>query len=287
MRPARRREIAHELIDAYRVSARRACTVVGCHRATFYYRGRRRDLTPLRMRLRELAAARPRFGYRRLFILLRREGWRVNHKRVYRLYGEEQLAVRTKRRRKRASHLRVVPPRPTRPNEQWCMDFMMDRLEDGRRIRILTVEDVFTRECLAVEIDVSLTSARVVRVLERLVRVRTAPAVITVDNGSEFYAQSTDRWAYGQGVRLEFSRPGKPMDNPFIESFNGRLRDEHLNVELFFSVDDAQQKILEWQRDYNEVRPHSSLGNIPPRDFAAQWQLTQAAGGEILSLETV
>lgn len=279
--------MARDLFAAYRVSVRRACGLVGCHRATFYYRAKRRDPAPLRMRLRELAAARPRFGYRRLYILLRREGWRVNHKRIYRLYGEEQLAVRTRRRKKRASHLRVVPPRPTRPNEQWCMDFMADRLEDGRRIRILTVEDVFTRECLAVEIDVSLTSARVVSVLERIVRERAAPAVITVDNGSEFYARLTDSWAYRQGVRLEFSRPGKPMDNPFIESFNGRLRDEHLNTELFFSIADAQHKILEWQQDYNETRPHSSLGNIPPREFAAQWQLNQTAAGQILNLETV
>jgi putative transposase len=172
-----------ELIGAYRVSVCRACGVVGCHRATFYYRGMRRDPAPLRMRLRELAAARPRFGYRRLYILLRREGWAVNHKRVYRLYGEDQLVVRTRRRKKRASHLRVVPARPTRPNEHWCMDFMADRLEDGRRIRILTVEDIFTRECLAVEVDVSLPSARVVRVLERLVAERAAPAVISVDNG--------------------------------------------------------------------------------------------------------
>jgi len=223
----RRRAIAHELIGAYRVSARRACTVVGCHRATFYYRPRRRDVTPLRMRLRELAAARPRFGYRRLHILLRREGWPINAKKTYRLYREEALGVRVKRRHKRASQLRVAPARPSRPNEQWCMDFMADRLEDGRRIRLLTVEDVFTRECLAVEVDVALTSARVVGVLEQLVATRGAPAVITVDNGSEFYSRRTDTWAYQRGVRLTFSRPGKPMDNPFIESFNGRLRDEH------------------------------------------------------------
>jgi putative transposase len=275
------------LIGAFRVSVRRACGIVGCHRATFYYRARRRDATPLRMRLRELAAVRPRFGYRRLHVLLRREGWRINTKKTYRLYREEGLGVRVKRRHKRGSQLRVAPRRPSRPNEQWGMDFMADRLEDGRRIRLLTVEDVFTRECLAVEVDVSLPSARVVGVLERLVAERGAPAVITVDNGSEFYSRRTDAWAYQQGIRLLFSRPGKPMDNPFIESFNGRLRDEQLNVELFFSVDDAQQKLLEWQRDYNEDRPHSSLGNIPPREFVAQWQLTEAAGGEILNLETV
>lgn len=279
--------MAHEVVGAFRVSARRACGLTECSRATFYYRAQRRDVTPLRRRLRELAAARPRFGYRRLHILLCREGWRINTKKTYRLYREEGLGVRVTRRRKRASQLRVRPMAPTRPNERWAMDFMADRLDDGRRIRILTVEDVFTRECLAVEVDVSLVSARVVRVLERLVGQRGAPAVITVDNGSEFYSRTTDSWAYAQGVRLDFSRPGKPMDNPFIESFNGRLRDEHLNTELFFSVADAQAKLLEWQRDYNEVRPHSSLGQIPPREFVAAWQFTRAARGEILNLETV
>jgi putative transposase len=167
------------------------------------------------------------------------------------------------------------------------MDFMADRLDDGRRIRILTVEDVFTRECLAVEVDTSLVSARVVAVLARLVQARGAPAIISVDNGSEFYSRTTDSWAYQAGVRLDFSRPGKPMDNPFIESFNGRLRDEHLNSELFFSVANAQVKLLEWQRGYNEVRPHSSLGQIPPRKFAAAWQCTRTARGQIHNLETV
>ena len=254
--------MARDLVEAFRVSARRACGVVGCHRATFYYRAQRRDVTPLRMQLRELAAARPRFGYRRLHILLRREGWRINAKKTYRLYHEEALGVRVKRRKKRASQLRVIPVAPTRPNERWAMDFMADRLDDGRRIRILTIEDVFTRECLAVEVNTSLTSVRVVEALARITRERGAPAIITVDNGSEFYSRTTDSWAYQHGVRLDFSRPGKPMDNPFIESFNGRLRDEHLNAELFFSVADAQAKLLEWQRDYNEVRwPRRATGS--------------------------
>jgi transposase InsO family protein len=173
-------------------------------------------VTPLRRRLRELAAARPRFGYRRLHILLCREGWRINAKKTYRLYREEGLGVRVTRRRKRASQLRVRPVAPTRPNERWAMDFRADRLDDGRRIRILTIEDVFTRECLAMEVDTSLTSGRVVEVLARLTRERGAPAIITVDNGSEFYARTTDSGAYAHGVRLDFSRPGKPMDNPFI-----------------------------------------------------------------------
>jgi putative transposase len=191
--------MARYVIEAFRVPTRRACGVVRCNRATFYYRAQRRDVTPVRHRLRELATARPRFGYRRLHILLRREGWGLNHKKTYRLYREEGLGVRVRRRTKRASHLRVRPTPPSRPNERWCMDFMADRLDDGRRIRILTVEDVFTRECLAVE------------VLTRLVVARGAPTVITVDNGSEFYSRTTDGWAYQQGVRLDFSRPGKPM----------------------------------------------------------------------------
>jgi putative transposase len=274
-------------VAGFRVPTREACQVVGCNRATFYYRSQRRDVTPWRMRLRELAAARPRFGYRRLHILLRREGWRMNHKKTYRLYRDEQFGVRVHRRRKRVSQLRVGPAAATCPNERWCMDFMADRLYDGRRIRILTVEDVFTRECLAVEVDTSLISARVVAVLDRLVHTRGAPAIISVDNGPEFYSRTTDTWAYQAGVRLNLSRPGKPMDNSFIESFNGRLQDEHLNTELFFSVADAQAKLLEWQRDYNEVRPHSSLGDIPPREFAAAWQCTRTARGEFLNLATV
>jgi putative transposase len=278
--------MAGDLVAAFRVPKRRACAVVLCNRATFYYRSRRRDVTPLRMRLRELAAARPRFGYRRLHILLRREGWRISHKKTYRLYRAEQLGVGVRRRHKRASQVRVQPAAPTRPNERWCMDFMADRLDDGRRIRILTVEDVFTRECLAVEVDTSLVSARGVAVLAHLVQARGAPRLISVDNGSEFYSRTTDSWAYQAGVQLDFSRPGKPMDNPFIESFNGRLRDEHLNTELFLSVADARAKLREWQRDYNEVRPHT-LGQIPPREFAAAWQSTRTARGEILNLETV
>jgi putative transposase len=279
--------MARYLIEAFRVPTRRACGVVRCNRATFYYRAKRRDVTPVRHRLRELATARPRFGYRRLHILLRREGWGLNHKKTYRLYREEGLGVRVRRRTTRASHRRGRPTPPSRPNERWGMDFMADRLDDGRRIRILTVEDVFTRECLAVEVDTSLPSRRVVEVLTRLVAARGAPTVITVDNGAEFYSRTTDGWAYQQGVRLDFSRPGKPMDNPFIESFNGRLRDEHLNVELFFSVRDARVKLQEWQRDDNEVRPHSALGQRPPQEFAAAWQRTRTAGGEILNPETV
>lgn len=220
------------------------------------------------MRLRELAEVRRRFGYRRLHVLLRREGWAVNAKRVYRLYKLEGLAVRTRKRKKRASHLRVMPIAPVAPNERWSMDFVQDSLIDGRRFRVLTVVDVFTRECLAAHADSSLSGHKVAEVLDRIGLERGSPKQITVDNGTEFYSKAMDAWAYRQGVKLDFIRPGKPMENGYIESFNGRLRDELLNAELFSDLLDARQKLEAWRRDYNEHRPHSSIGNLTPIEFA-------------------
>ena len=253
--------------------------------STYRYVAHRPDDTALRMRLRELAQSRPRFGHPRLYLLLRREGWRVNHKRTYRIYREEGLSVRTKKRRKRASHLRVVPDLPSAPNERWSMDFVADRLDDGRRFRALTVVDVFTRECLAIEADFSLTGRKVADVLERLVFERGTPKIITVDNGSEFYSKEMDSWAYRREVRLDFIRPGKPVENAFIESFNGRLRDECLNAEVFVNLPAARQRLHEWKRDYNECRPHSSLGGIPPSEYAAKWRSEGAAEVKILNPE--
>lgn len=267
------------------MSERWACEVVGMHLSTYRYVAHRPDDTPLRMRLRELAQARPRFGHPRLFLLLRREGWKVNHKRTYRIYREEGLSVRTKKRRKRASHLRVVPDLPSAPNERWSMDFVVDRLDDGRRFRALTVVDVFTRECLAIEADFGLTGRKVAEVLDRLVLERGAPKIITVDNGSEFYSKEMDSWAYRQGVRLDFIRPGKPVENAFIESFNGRLRDECLNAEIFVTLPAARLRLHEWKRDYNECRPHSSLGGLPPSEYAAKWRSEGAAEAKILNPE--
>ena len=174
----------------------------------------------------------------------------------------------------------------TRINERWSLDFVLDVLDDGRRFRILTVVDDFTRACLAIDVDTSIGGRRVAQVLQRLIETRGRPARLVTDNGPEFISRALDAWACAHGIELHFIEPGKPNQNAYVESFNGRLRDEYLNVELFFSVPDAQHKQLEWQRDYNEDRPHSSLGNISPRQFAAQWQLTEAAGGEILNLET-
>jgi len=222
------------------------------------------------MRIKELAQARPRFGYLRLHVLLRREGWRVNKKRVHRIYREEGLTVRFQRRRKRASHLRVVPPRPTQLNEQWSMDFVADTLLDGRRFRTLTVVDNYTRHSPLIEADFTLTGTKVVAALERAGKRQGYPTLITVDNGSEFASKALDAWAYAHGVKLDFIRPGKPVENAVIESFNGRFRDECLNAQVFVSLHDARQKIEAWRIDYNEHRPHGSLGNLTPREFTEQ-----------------
>jgi putative transposase len=216
--------------------------------------------------------ARPRYGYRRLTILLRREGWQVNSKRVYRIYREEGLKVRVKRRKKLASYARVRPPAAGRVNERWSMDFVADSLSDGRRIRVLTIIDSFTRECLALKVAKSLPSPSVTETLNRVIRHRGAPRTIQVDNGSEFTSNHFDAWAYLRGIDVDFIRPGKPVDNAHIESFNGRLRDECLNSKWFESLDDARKALQDWRWDYNEVRPHSSLGDMPPSAFAAQIQ---------------
>ena len=222
------------------------------------------------MRIRELAATRVRFGYRRLTVLLRREGWLVNKKRVYRLYREEGLMVRTRIRRKKARGRPVVLPLATALNQRWSMDFVADRLENGRRFRILTVVDQFSRECVALRAKPNLQGTDVVEVLERAIRDRGKPLSITVDNGSEFAGQAMEAWSEHRKVQLAFIRPGRPMENGHIESFNGRLRDECLNTELFQSLDEVRGKLAAWRQDYNRNRPHSALGDLTPLEFAAR-----------------
>jgi putative transposase len=243
-------------------------------RASLRYQGHRDPQDALRMRLREVAASRVRFGYRRLTVLLRREGWRVNAKRIYRLYTEEGLTVRTKHRTKAAGRARVPQPGATAPNQRWSMDFMSERVADGRWFRILTVVDQFTRECLCLMADQSLTGEKVAEALEPVVMHRGTPRSITVDNGSEFASRVMDAWAYRHGIQLDFIRPGKPVENGFIESFNGRLRDECLNVEVFFTLEDVRAKLARWQEDYNFTRPHSALRDQAPATFAADWVAT-------------
>ena len=205
----------------------------------------------------------------RLHILLRQEGWPVNHKRVYRLYRKDQLCLRKKPPRRRvACRKRELRPTATRKNECWSMDFVSDQLYDGRRIRVLTLVDNHTRESPALHVDQRVRGMAVVRVLEGVVDEHGRPASIRVDNGPEFVSKDLDLWAYWNRVKLDFSRPGKPTDNAFIESFNGRFRLECLNEHWFLTLDDAREKIESWRRDYNEHRPHSSLGNLPPAELA-------------------
>lgn len=225
------------------------------------------------MRLKELAAVRVRYGYRRLHVLLRREGWPVNAKRIYRLYSEEGLTIRAKTpRRKRAWRYRSGRPAITKPNEVWALDFMSDALFDGRAFRILTIVDCHTRETLAIVPRASFRALHVVEVLARLVRERGQPKTIRVDNGPEFAGRMLDQWAYWNGVEIDFSRPGKPTDNAFIEAFNARFRAECLNASWFLSLADARDRIEVWRIHYNEERPHTALGNLTPWAFATQAQ---------------
>lgn len=253
----------------YRVSARRACNVLQFRRATYEYRSRKDEQAALRIRIRDLAHARVSYGYQRIHVLLQREGWKVNHKRVYRIYREEGLTMRCKRPRRHVSACRRVDrPLAIQPNEGWSMDFMSDELFDGRRIRLLTLVDNFTRESLAIEVNDHIGGHKVVEVLMQIGRERHLPRTIRVDNGPEFISKALDRWAYLNGVQLDFSRPGKPTDNGLIESFNGRLRQECLNENWFLSLEDAREKAENWRQQYNRERPHSSLGNMAPMAYA-------------------
>ena len=258
--------------EAYRISERHAARLVALAISTLRYQSRKVFDEVLRRRLRELAGTHVRYGYRRLTVLLRREGWQVNAKRIYRLYREEELIVRTKQRRKLARRQRAMTTDlAVRANQCWSMDFVSDKLADWRSFRILTVIDQFTRECVALEADRSMTGRKVTEVLERAGIERGAlPESITVDNGSEFSGRALEAWAMIHGVQLCFIRPGRPVENGFIESFNGRLRDECLNVEWFSSLDDARQKLAKFREHYNHQRPHSSLADLAPAAFAQQ-----------------
>ena len=267
--PPAKREAVQVAREQAGVSERRACGLVQIQRATARYRRRRYHDPQLEQRLRELAAERVRFGYRRLHVLLQREGWAVNHKRVYRLYREAGLAVRRRKRKRAAASARVPLEAPVRPNQGWSMDFMADALGTGRRFRTLNLVDEYTREALAIEVDTSLPGERVVRVLEQLRSTAgRKPEWIVTDNGPEFTGRALDRWAYENGVRLEAIRPGRPMENGYIESFNGKMREECLNESWFTDLADARQRIEAWRVDYNTRRPHSALGYQTPAEFA-------------------
>ena len=266
MTSEQRRTAVTAAMRSAEVSERRACRYTGFARSSQRYVSRRPTRTALCARLHELATQRPRWGYRRLYVLLRREGLVVNRKLVQRLYREEGLQVQ-RRKRKRVAVPRVPLPAPTAPNEQWSMDFVSDALGNGRRFRSLTLVDDCTREAPAIEVDFSLPGERVVQVLDRVAGERSYPKVIVCDNGPEFAGAALDQWADAHGVALQFIEPGKPVQNAFAESFNGKFRDECLNQSWFVSLADAQQTIEAWRVDYNVARPHSGLANRTPAEF--------------------
>jgi putative transposase len=246
----------------------RACGLLMISRSLYGYRSCRPVTAGLRERICELAGEKRRYGYRRIHVLLRREGWSVNRKRTYRLYRDAGLAVRRRKRKRIGLFERKPLPRPSAVNRSWSMDFVSDGLSDGRRLRCLAIVDDFSRECLVLEVDTSITGKRVAAVLERLADLRGLPLSITVDHGPEFEGQVLDAWAYQAGVRLSFIRPGKPVENAYIESFNGRFRDECLNEHWFLTMAHARRAIEAWRIEYNTERPHSSLGNMTPEEYA-------------------
>lgn len=253
------------------ISERRACGLIEIARTT----ARRVIEEPtenveLKARMIDLAHARRRFGYRRIHDLLRREGVQANHKRVYRIYSQAGLSVRKRRRRKLVMLDRPVLQQPAGPNETWSMDFVMDTLANGRRIKCLTVVDDFTRECLDIAVDFGISGEYVSRVLAQIGQFRGLPKAIRTDQGPEFTSRALDRWAYAQRVDLKLIAAGKPTQNAYIESFNGKFRDECLNDHYFNNLAHARAVIGEWRRDYNETRPHSSIGRIPPAEYAAR-----------------
>ena len=257
------------IVEHHGCSKRRACRLVKQHRSTHYYRSVKDRREDLRARMREIARTRVRYGYRRIHVLLKREGWQLGRHQMYRLYGEEQLQLRSKLpKRRKMVVTRRQRFKADRPNAIWGLDFVADQLADGTRFRALTIVDLFSREALAIEVGKRLGAEHVVASLNRLVMQRCAPRYLFADNGSEFSGRLLDLWAYHHQVQIDFSRPGKPTDNSFVETFNGSLRDECLNVHWFETMEDAQASIEAWRRDYNESRPHMALKDRTPAEFA-------------------
>ncbi len=259
------------VISHYGLTMRRACRLVKQPRSTQYYQSVKDPRPELRARMREIAYTRVRYGYRRVHVLLRREGWQLGRDQAYRLYCEEQLQLRSKLpKRRKMVVTRVQKIVPSKPNDAWSMDFVADQLADGSKFRMLTVVDVFTKEALAIEVGQRLRGEHVVSALNRIAARRGAPRHIFVDNGSEFSGRLLDMWAYHHKSKIDFSRPGKPTDNCHIETFNGSFRDECLNLHWFETLDEAKATIEAWRADYNESRPHSALKELAPAEFARQ-----------------
>ncbi|SDZ82564.1 putative transposase [Nitrosospira multiformis] len=277
-RPALKREVVDYIVSHHDLNMRRACRLMKQSRSVQYYRSIKDPKQALRGRMREIAKTRVRYGYRRIHVLLKREGWQLGKNQIYRLYSEEQLQLRSKLPRRRKMVVRrQAKIKPTKPNEAWSMDFVADQLANGMRFRTLTIVDVFSKEALAIEVGQRLRSDHVVAALNRLAGRRGPPQYLFVDNGAEFSGQLLDLWAYHHQARIDFSRPGKPTDNCHIETFNGSFRDECLNLHWFETLEEAKAIIEDWRRDYNESRPHSTLNDLSPAEFAHRAGLSSLA----------
>ncbi len=283
MRPGQRKELVDWARGVHKVSIRRACEVMCAHRSVYYYKSRRADQAFLKKRIKEIAYTRIGYGYYRIYILLRREGWPINHKRVHRLYCEMKLQLRPKRpRRKVSARRRSHRPEVFSANDCWSMDFVHDNLFDGRRIRVLNIVDNYTKYSPAIGVKHSYRGTDVVETLDLAVERLGSPKRIQCDNGTEFVSKEVDLWAYSRGIELDFSRPGKPTDNAIVESFNGKFREECLNQHWFLDLEDARAKIEKWRQEYNTFRPHKSLGGLTPAEYMlscseeAEYQSRQA-----------
>lgn len=272
----KRKAVAH-LIDQHQVSQRRACDILQVDRSTIRYRSKRSDDTVLRTAIKRVAGERRRFGYRRINVMLQREGIHVNHKKLRRIYAEEKLQVRRRGGRKRALGTRRPMEVPNGPGQRWSLDFVSDAFTDGRRFRILTVIDDFTKENVALVADISISGLRVTRELDQAIAERGLPKTIVSDNGTEFTSMAILKWVQEIGINWHYIAPGKPTQNAFIESFNGKLRDECLNETLFSSLAEAKQELAKWREDYNTCRPHSSISNLTPKEFADKIRMDKLA----------
>lgn len=271
------RALAGELKEQYKISKKRACSVVMLYRSAWYYKHHKREDRLLRQRMKELANIRVRYGFWRIYVLLKREGFPDNHKRMRRIYREEGLNLRNKRpRRSKSGSHRLERTDNNSLHKCWSMDFVADQLFNGNKFRVLTLVDNYSRQCLALRPGKSIKGTNVVEVMNEVKHtLGIVPERIQVDNGSEFISKDFDKWAYENNVILDYSRPGKPTDNPFIESFNGSFRNECLNTNWFLSLEDAQEKIEAWKNEYNNFRPHSSLNDLTPQEFIDQLKCDQ------------
>ena len=272
----KRQAVAH-LCEAHGVSQRRACDVLQADRSSVRYRSKRVDGEEQREAIKRISKERRRFGYRRVNVMLQREGIYMNHKKLRRIYAEEKLQVRRRGGRKRALGTRRPMEVPDRPNQRWSLDFVSDAFTDGRRFRILTVVDDFTKENVLLVPDTSISGLRVARELDQAIAERGMPKTIVSDNGTEFTSMAILKWVQDNGINWHYIQPGKPTQNAFIESFNGKLRDEYLNETLFTSLNDACEELAKWQEDYNNYRPHSSIGNLTPSEFVEKIKMDKLA----------